>query len=98
MISSLRSETAGAGLAKDEILKSLRKKEIIISPYNKNNVGPASYDLTLAGEFRKYDRSHRITASDAIDYKKLTKKIRANSYQLRPGELILGISNETIRL
>ena len=39
-------------LSKQEILNKIRKKEVLIKPFNKNNIGPASIDLTLDNKFR----------------------------------------------
>ncbi|MEI6732213.1 MAG: dCTP deaminase [archaeon] len=87
-------------LTKPEILKKLKGKEIIISPLDKKSVGPASVDLTLDKEIRIFDRSNKvIDLRGDEDYKKITKlKDISQGYVLNPGELILGITKETITL
>ena len=48
-----------AVLTRDEILRKIDNGEIIIEPFEKNRVGPASIDLTLDTKFRvKVSRYH----------------------------------------
>ena len=69
-------------LSKEEVLKSMEKGEIGISPYNPKNLGPASYDLTLSGEFRLYKPGMGvIEIHDDTDYKEFT-----TLYNVEPGK------------
>ena len=85
-------------LTKNEILKLVKKKKVVIAPFEKTQVGPASIDLTLADEFRVYTGKNKIDIREGTDYKKYTKKVTARTMKLRPGEFILGISEEKIKL
>lgn len=84
-------------LAKDEILTVLKSKKIKISPFNKNQIGAGSIDLTLSDEFRKFtEKTETITIAENIDYRKYTKKFRAKEVVLQPNEMVLGMTKEKI--
>ena len=85
-------------LAKSEILKEMKKGNIKITPLNRKNIGPGSVDLTLDNMFRKFLKSKKVNINENTDYKKLTKKIKSKSITLLPGELVLGITKERIKL
>ncbi len=85
-------------LAKPEILKQIESGRVKIDPYDESAIGPASIDLTLSREIRVFDGNHHITHGD-IDYKTLTKIVDiSGGYLLEPGELVLGITLETLTL
>jgi dCTP deaminase len=83
-------------LTKNEILKEIKKGNIKITPFNKNNIGPASIDLTLGNEFRIFN--HDKIDLKNFDYKKITKLIKANKITIKPNQLVLGIAKEKIKL
>lgn len=85
-------------LTKKAIMDEINKGRITITPFNKNAVGPASVDLTLDNQFRilKYARSYNV--SEKADYKKTSHAIEADSYTIKPGETVLGITREKITL
>ena len=84
-------------LAKNEILNILKSGELKIVPFNKNQVGAGSIDLTLSNEFRKFtDKTETIPISENTDYKKYTKKFKLNELILQPNETILGMTKEKI--
>jgi len=87
-------------LTKDEILRLIKRKELIISPFYENAVGPASVDLTLGDELRVFTKSKEvIDLKSEVDYKKYTKVINIdNGFSLKPRELVLGITVESITL
>lgn len=85
-------------LAKDEIKRRIKNKDIKITPYQPRNIGAGSIDLTLANEFRVFDaKQNKIEVSEKIDYKKLTKVVKG-PVELAPGEFMLGITKEIIKL
>jgi deoxycytidine triphosphate deaminase len=80
-----------AVLAKDEILKAIDKKDIVITPYDPTAVGCArcviwalpelmsfiSIDLTLSNEFRYYKPGLSvIPINESTDYKTISEKAR----------------------
>jgi len=87
-------------ITRNEIFKLIDKKEIKIDPYDPSAVGPGSIDLTLAREIRIFERIDKsIRVSESADFKSITKKIIVKDmYIMKPGELILGITKERIRL
>lgn len=87
-------------LTKKEILKKISKREIVIQPFSKENVGPASVDLALDNELRVFKKgSSAIDMKESSDYRKITKTIRiSKGYILKPGELVIGLTKESIKL
>lgn len=87
-------------LTRDEIIKAIQSGEIAITPFDKTKVGPGSVDLHLANDFRIFKKVHDIVdVNDATDYEKMTELIHApEGIVLMPGETILGITRETIKL
>ncbi len=84
-------------LTKNEIIKEIKKRKIIIQPYEESAIGPASIDLTLDNKLRIFNV--KKTIDDNTDYKKISKIIDiSNGYILRPSELVLGITKEQITL
>jgi len=85
-------------LTKEEILKEIKKGKIKVEPFKKDSVGPASVDLTLDNKLRVFT-SRNILVKEYVDYKKVTKEIDiSKGYNLKPGELVLGITKEKISL
>lgn len=85
-------------LTKKSILKEIKSKNIIITPFSKKNIGPASIDLTLSNEFRVFEGNKKITLNENSDYKKYTKKVVSDKISIEPDGYILGITRETIKL
>ena len=83
-------------LTRDEILKEIMEGNIVINPFNPNSVGPASIDLTLDNQFRIFKKG-KIDLKN-FNYKKITKLVRKNKITIKPGQLILGITKEKIKL
>ena len=89
-------------LAKPEIMKMVDKGKIRISPFDPDMVDAASVDFRLGNKFRTfrgqkkaYDLSEEI---DPDSIGKLTEIMDGKHYLLKPGELILGITKERLRL
>lgn len=81
-------------LTGSKIQSEIENGVINITPYNKNNINPHSYNLTLSDEFVVYDQ-------DIIDMKKQNKirsfKIDKNGYVIKPGELYLARTAEHVK-
>jgi len=85
-------------LTKKEILQKIKEKEIHISLFKKENVGPASIDLTLANEFRVFTSPQKIILTETTNAEKITKKIKQKQITLQPGDFILAKTKEKITL
>lgn len=85
-------------LTKPEILKAIKKKRIIIEPYDPANVGPGSIDLALDDKFRVFKRLKKVHDAKKTDYRDITKLVKKKTIVLRPGETILGITLEKVTL
>jgi len=83
-------------LTKNELKKEIKKKTIMIEPYNEKNIGPASIDLTLDNKFRIYKDEGTIVVDENTDFEKYTTLIESNEIKLKPGDFILGITKEKI--
>ena len=84
-------------LTKKVILGEIKKGNIKITPFRKANIGPASIDLTLDNKFRIHIGKN-IMLGENIDYKKYTKLVKKNRIVLKPGDFVLGITKEQVRL
>jgi dCTP deaminase len=87
-------------LTHDVILKEIKKKRIIIDPFDESAVGPGSVDLSLSDEIRVFKKNLKpILANSFSNYQSITDKKRIDKeFILKKGELILGITKENITL
>ena len=84
-------------LTKKAILEEIKNKKLKISPYNPRNVGSDSIDLTLDNKFRVFNHK-KVTLTENVDYKKYSKLIKRDKIMLMPGQFILGITKEKIKM
>jgi dCTP deaminase len=79
-------------LTNTDILKGINNKDIIISPFIKDNLGTNSYDVTLNSKLSVY-------TSEYLDVRKNNKsktiEIPECGFMLKPNTLYLGQTNET---
>ncbi len=87
-------------LTKEAILKEIKKKNIVVTPFDSSSVGPGSIDLTLSSTIRVFDKKKdTVRVDEQADYKSLTKVVDIkNGYTLKPGQLVMGITEEKITL
>lgn len=93
-------------LTRDKILNAVRKREIVIDPFDEAALDAASYDMTLYHQIRVFiEGLNEIDlldmAADANAVLKITRvvDIPAGSYYLlKPGELVLGMTEEKLTL
>jgi dCTP deaminase len=85
-------------LTRDEIIKQINKGFIKIDPLVMKNIGPGSIDLTLGDEFRLFDeKKGKIEVMEDTDYALMTKP-KTGPIALKPGQFLLGVTKETIKL
>lgn len=93
-----------AVLTHDKILTEMKKGNIKIEPFSKDQVGPASIDLHLGNRFRIFkreDRTIHVSPQKEPKVEEITvpAKIKNQGYLLvRPGKTVLGITKEKITL
>ena len=89
-------------LSRDEILKLVREGKLEFDPFNEDQVGPTSVDLTLGNEFRVFKKVGKIfQVQEDMNYEEVTDlvKVEDGDYLLlMPGELVHGITKENIKL
>jgi len=85
-------------LTKKEIQKLIKKKKVVIEPFDEKNIGPASIDLILDNKFRILTKGKQIDIKNDTDYTKSTKLIIGKSIVMKPGDVVLGITKEKITL
>jgi len=88
-------------LTRDVILEEMKKGNIGISPFDANNLGPASYDLALGTSLRFFvPQKEAYAVHNEADFNELTKLIEMdeNGYTMKPGEAVLGVTVENITL
>ncbi|MCB1734328.1 MAG: dCTP deaminase [Gammaproteobacteria bacterium] len=89
-------------LGRNAILQAIDQGAISITPFNRELLGPASVDLTLASSFRVFRKAHQVIAvREEADYREFTDKMDVASGShilIMPGETVLGITRERVRL
>jgi len=87
-------------LTRTAILAELEAGRLEITPFEPDQLGTASVDLTLGDEIRVFDHgSSAIDLRDDADYRDFTRLQRLDEpYELAPGSTIHGITRELIRL
>jgi dCTP deaminase len=89
-------------LTHDEILRSIDAGVITFTPFQLDQVGPASVDLTLGKVFRVFKKVGKILhVTDAVEYTEITERVEIQDGDyllLMPGELVHGITRERIKL
>jgi dCTP deaminase len=91
-----------AVLARDRILELIRSGALKIEPFDEGQVGAGSVDLHLGTEFRVFKKAHGVfRVTDDLDYTQVTEAVRVKRdghILMMPGELIHGITEETVTL
>ncbi|HEY3998109.1 MAG TPA: dCTP deaminase [Candidatus Xenobia bacterium] len=87
-------------LTRQEILKEIAAGHITITPFTEDQVGPGSVDLHMGDEFRVFKKMHTIYhVNNESDFNEITALVRVEDhFVLMPGETVLGITLERIRL
>jgi dCTP deaminase len=87
-------------LTREEILKEISRGTIEIEPFEEDQVGPGSIDLHLGKEFRVFKKlRNACVVEECISVEALTEHLEAEeSFTLMPGETVLGITHERIKL
>jgi len=89
-----------AVLTCEAIRAELQSGRLRIEPFEPDQIGPASIDLTLGEEIRTIESGGAaIAISEDSDYREHTRPGRLDgSYRLEPGATIHGITRECITL
>ena len=87
-------------LSREEILESIRKGDILIQPFIKENVGPCSVDLRLADEFVMFKSGETIDPMEPQSLKKAMKIVKTGGKPLllEPKQFVLALTIERIGL
>lgn len=87
-------------LTREEILQEIKQGTVEIEPFVEDQVGPGSIDLHLGNEFRVFKKlRNACVVEDNILIEDLTDRLEAEeSFTLMPGESVLGITHERIKL
>ena len=87
-------------LTREEILREIRRGTIEIEPFEEDQVGPGSIDLHLGREFRVFKKlRNACVVEDSVSVEDLTERLETEeSFTLMPGETVLGITHERIKL
>lgn len=93
-------QAAMAVLTRDSILGELDSGRLVIEPFERDQIGPASIDLTLGDEIRVIEPGPSpIEIRDATDYRDHTRvRPLDGPFELESGATIHGITRERIRL
>jgi dCTP deaminase len=83
-----------------DIRKAMKDGELRIKPFMPDQIGQGSVDLTLGGTFWFFKEKYlgKQVDLDKTGFQEATKKVKADSVVLNPGEMCLAISEEKITL
>lgn len=83
-----------------DIRKAIKEGLIVITPLDKNQIGPASVDLTLSGEWFVFKKKYVGAEIDLekVSFKDVLRKVKSESMTLEPGAMCLGKTVEKITL
>jgi dCTP deaminase len=91
-----------AVLSRARILELIESGVLKIEPFDEEQVGAGSVDLHLGTEFRVFKKVHEVfRVTDHVDYAQVTEVVkvkRRGHILIMPGELIHGITEETVTL
>lgn len=88
-------------LTREVVLEEIEAGRIGIEPWDPSALGPASVDLRLGRELRIFSPMPRVIPISAdSDYRESTYRLDLpdSGYVIKPGELVLGMTMERIRL
>ena len=87
-------------LTRDAILAEMNAGRLVVTPFESDQLGAASIDLTLGDEIRVFeDGAHPIDLRAEADYRDFTVVRRLDDpYVLAPGSTIHGITLERVAL
>ncbi len=93
-------------LTRDKILAAINAHEIVIEPFDINSLEAASYNVTLAPKIRVFREGlNEIDVTEVAmspnglqDITKIVDIPPEGYYLLKPGELVLGMTVETLTL
>ncbi len=87
-------------LSRNEILQEMERGNIVVEPFDRELVGPASIDLRLSNIFRVFKSIRKnIPVKDEVDFRVATERVKVHDrLLLMPGETVLGMTLERIKL
>ncbi len=87
-------------LTRNKILEKIKEGLIKIEPFNPEQIGPASIDLTLGDKFRVFKKVHDLVhLTESPDIDAVSEVITVKDYlTLLPGQSVHGITIEKITL
>ncbi len=87
-------------LSDSDIRALLKKGAIRISPLEESQIGPASVDLSLSGEWAFFKKRHfgKQIDLDKVPFQKATETVKADYAILNPGEIVLAKTAEKITI
>lgn len=84
-------------LGKKEIIKKIKNGDIKIEPFKRTQISGSSIYLTLDDEFRIFEDKD-IDTKSILNLDKISNKIKTKKLVLEPGDFVLGITKERIKL
>jgi len=84
-------------LTKNKILEEINSGNLKIEPFDKNNVGVASIDLTLDNKFKVIKKDiESIPITPDSKYENYTELIKTDRFILEPKSFVLAITKEKV--
>lgn len=89
-------------LSDKSIKEKIKEEELVIKPFNKENIQPSSYDITLGTKFRTFKNIHKssvdVKSDNLDDITEIVEVPKDEGIIIHPGEFILGATVEFIEI
>ncbi len=88
-------------LSDKDIRQEIKQKRLIITPFEKNNIQPASLDVRMGDEFRIFKNTTKayLDVKDPdLDIMELVKIKKGDPLIVHPGEFLLGTTVEKVKI
>ncbi len=87
-------------LSDGDILKRIKKGDLKIKPFNRNQLQPSTIDFHLDSKFSVFDNwnTEIIDLADKVDVSRTIDIKKNGSFIVHPGEFVLGSSVEKVTL
>lgn len=88
-------------LSDTDIKKEIKQKRLVITPFSKESIQPASLDVKLGDEvriFKNTQKAYLDVKQELGDYMELVKIPKNKPLIVHPGEFLLGTTVEKVKL
>lgn len=85
-------------LSDKDILKAIEEGEIEVIPFDEENLGPCSIDLTLSDSFRVFEDGDEVDSRSLAEENAHEVKTGGKPFTIQPHQFVLGKTRERIAI